>query len=361
MDFPGNLIITGIKGLSLNDQEKELIKTEKIAGVILFAHNFEDPAQLAELVNSIQALRDEWPLFISVDHEGGRVQRFKKGFTHFASMYDIARADSPKLTYEVHAVMAKELSACGINLSYSPVCDIWTNPENKVIGDRSFGNDIETVEKHVSAAIRGLQTNGVLACGKHFPGHGNTLKDSHYDLPFINESLEELKAREIQPFIRASKSRVEMMMMAHLMIDALDTKNPTTLSPKAYQFLRDETKFTKIVITDDMEMKAIADRHSIEEAAVLAMDAGTDMLLYRYSEDAARAIQAIREALKTKKLKKEKYLDKIARVEECKRENFKEYKPIYVPKISSAFNSPEAKKALETYQAFLDGKPIAKT
>ncbi len=347
MDYPGTLIITGIKSTSLSDEEKEFIKNEKIGGVILFAHNFESPAQIAELVNSIQSLRDEWPLFIGVDHEGGRVMRFRSGFTQFPAMYDLARLDSPKLTFEVHSHMGRELAACGVNLSFSPVCDIWTNKDNKVIGDRSFGHDVETVEKHVSAAIRGLQNQNVLSCAKHFPGHGNTIKDSHFDLPIIKESIEELRQREIQPFVKASKSRTEFMMMAHLMIDAIDDKLITTVSPKAYQFLRDETKFTKIICTDDMEMKAIADRYSIEEAAFLAIDAGADILLYRFPEDAMRATASLREALKTKRLKKEKYLQKINRVEECKREHFKEYKPIYVPKITSAFNNPEAKKIID--------------
>jgi len=357
VENPGSLVITGLTGTSLTAEEKEFIREEKVGGIILFAHNFEAPAQLAELVNSVQSLRDEWPLFVSVDHEGGRVQRFNKGFTQFPSMHEIARMDSPKLTFEAHVIMAKELSACGVNLSYSPVCDIWTNPDNKVIGDRAFGSDVDTVEKHVSAAIRGLQTNGVLACAKHFPGHGNTAKDSHYDLPFIKENVEQLRARELQPFIRASKSRVEMMMMGHLMIDAIDNKYPTTLSAKAYQFLRDETKFTKIVITDDMEMKAITEKYSVEEAVFLAVDAGADMLLYRAPTDAMKAVATLRDSLKTKKLKKEKFLDKLARIEACKQENFKEYKPIYVPKITSAFNSQDAKKVLETYQAFLQGKP----
>ena len=358
MENPGNLVITGIKGTSISPEEKELIREEKVGGVVLFSNNFEDAAQLAELVNSLQSLRDEWPMFITVDHEGGRVLRFKKGFTQFPSMYEIAKVDSPKLTFEVHAVMGRELSACGVNVSFSPVCDIWTNPDNQVIGDRSFGHDIETVEKHISAAIRGLQTNGVLACAKHFPGHGSTVKDSHYELPFIKESLEELRAREIQPFVRASKSRAEFMMMGHFMIDALDSKFPTSVSAKAYQFLRDETKFTKIVITDDMEMKAIADRYTTEEAAFLAIDAGADVLLYRKPEEAAKAVLSLREALKTKKLKKEKFLDRLGRVESCKQENFKEYKPIYVPKITSAFNSQESKKVMEIYQAFLQGKSV---
>src|SRR5690606_20050759 len=191
--------------------------------------NFEDPAQLAELVNSIQKHRDEYPLFISVDQEGGRVVRFKNHFTQFPSMMEVANFNSPKLVYEVHEVLAKELSACGVNLIYSPSCDILTNPENKVIGDRAYGTDAETVEKFISAAIRGLQTNGILACAKHFPGHGDTTKDSHFDLPLVKKSLEELKGQEVLPFIKASKSRVEFMMMAHLMVDCLDDKLPTSL------------------------------------------------------------------------------------------------------------------------------------
>lgn len=350
MDYPGTLIISGIKGLSLNEEEKHFIKQEKIGGIILFSHNYSDPAQLAELVNSIQALRDEWPLFISVDHEGGRVVRFNKNFTQFPSMHEISRLDSPKLTYEVHAVMAKELAGCGINLSYSPVCDIWTNPDNKVVGDRSFGHSPDEVDKHVSAAIRGLQTHGVLACAKHFPGHGNTLKDSHFDLPLIKDSLEDLKNRETIPFVKAAKSRVEFMMMAHLQVDSLDDQLPTSLSSKAYEFLRDETKFTKIVVTDDMEMKAISDKWSTEESSVMAVSAGADMLIYRSAEEAEKAVEALRDALKTKKIKKEHYLDKIARVDKCKSENFKDYRPIYVPKISTLFNTVEAKQCLELYK-----------
>lgn len=356
LDNYGQLIISGIKGTALLPEEIEFIKNEKLGGIIFFAHNFEDPAQLAELVNSIQKLRDEYPLFISVDQEGGRIIRFKKHFTQFPSMLDLARMDSPKLVFEVHQILAKELAACGINLSYSPCCDILTNPENTVIGDRAYGTDAETVEKYISAAIRGLQTNGVLACAKHFPGHGGTTQDSHYDLPLVKTSLQQMRQRELIPFVKASKSRVEFMMMAHLMVDALDDKLPTSLSAKAYDFLRNETKFTKIVITDDMEMKAIADRFSIEEAAVLAMNAGTDMLLYRFMDDAKKALNAIREATKKRVIKKEGLLEKLGRVERCKKEYFSNYQPIYIPKISEAFNTLDAKKIMDQYQAFQTGK-----
>ena len=267
-------------------------------------------------------------------------------------MMDIAKSNSPKLVFEVHEVLAKELAACGVNLIFSPTCDILTNPDNKVIGDRAYGADADTVEKYISAAIRGLQTNGILACAKHFPGHGDTSKDSHFDLPLVKTSIEQLRSREVLPFIKASKSRVEFMMMGHLLVDALDEKFPTSLSKKAYEFLRNETKFTKIVITDDMEMKAVADRFSVEEAAVLAMNAGTDMLLYRFMEDADKALKAIRENVKKRAIRKEDMIEKLGRVERCKKEFLSSYQPIYIPKISDVFNSQEAKNVLNQLTAF---------
>jgi beta-N-acetylhexosaminidase len=346
LEYPGALVISGISGLALTEGEKAFLRDEKVGGVVLGAHNFSDPAQLAELVNSIQALRDEWPLFIATNHEGGKATSFSKGFTAFPSMWDLSRYNSPKLTYEVHAVMAKELSACGVNLSFSPVCDVRTNANSKVSAERAFGESVEEVDKHVSAAIRGWQTSGVLGCAKHFPGHGDTMKDSRDELPLMKNSVMDLRAREVQPFVKAVKSRVEMVMMAHLQVDALDEKLPTSLSPKAYEFLRDETKFTKIVLTDDMELGALS-RWESGEAAVTAIQAGADMLLYGTAEGAMKAVTALREALKTKKIKKEAFLDKLARVEACKAENFKTYQPIYIPKITTAFNSQESKKALE--------------
>ncbi len=356
LDNYGQLIISGIKGTSLLPEEIEFIQKEKLGGIILFSHNFSDPAQLAELVNSIQKLRDEYPLFISVDQEGGQVVRFKSHFTQFPSMMEMAKLDSPKLVFEMHLIQAKELAACGINLSYSPCCDILTNPENTVIGERAYGRDAETVEKYISAAIRGLQTNGVLACAKHFPGHGGSTQDSHFELPLIKTSLPELRDRELVPFIKASKSRVEFMMMGHLLVDALDDKLPTSLSVKGYEFLRQETKFSKIVITDEMQMKAISDRFTTEEAAVMAINAGADMLLYRFMDDARKALSAIREATKKRVIKKEALQEKTNRIDRCKKEYFSNYQPIYIPKIVDVFNTQEARKLVDLFQKSLTGK-----
>lgn len=343
----GQLFITGISGLSLTNEEKEFIEKENIGGIILFKHNYKDPAQLAELINEVQTLRDEYPLFVSVDQEGGRVKRLQTHFTQFPSMYEIAQLDSPKLTFEVHKLMAEELRLCGINLNFSPVCDIWTNPNNKVIGDRSFGKTVDVVEKHVSAAIRGLHTGNMLACAKHFPGHGDTSKDSHYDLPYVTKSLKEIENYELLPFIKASKSRVEFFMMAHLVVDAIDKDLPCSVSAKAYAYLRESLKFKKIIITDDMQMQAITDHFSTEKAPIMALAAGADVLCYRSLEATKLAYASVQEAIKTQELKKDKIEEKLSRIEKCKKTFLSEYKPIYIPDIEKGLNSQQSKVLLE--------------
>ncbi len=343
----GQLIFTGISQTSLLDDEKKFIETENIGGVILFSQNYESPAQLAELVNSIQALRKEYPLFIAVDHEGGRVVRFKKHFTEIPSMLDLAKTSSPKLCYHVTKLMAEELAICGINLNLSPVCDVISNKENKVIGDRAFGTDPETVSTFISSAIRGFQTNGVLACAKHFPGHGDTSKDSHHQLPIIKKSLSELKRVDLPPFVKAVKSRVEFIMTAHVIIEGLDPHLPCSLSPKAYDLLRKDLKYTKIIITDDMQMKAITDRYSKEEAAVMAIKAGADIIEYRDMDQAKRALNGLKDAAKTKVLKSELLKKKYDKINETKKVYLSEYGPNYIPDIKKIVGSKSSKNLIE--------------
>lgn len=343
----GQLFITGISGLSLTKEEEEFIQDNNIGGVILFKHNYHDPAQLAELVNSIQKLRDEYPLFICVDQEGGRVKRFQTHFTQFPSMLEIGKHDSPKTTFEVHKMIADELSACGVNLNFSPVCDIFNNPNNTVIGDRAFGTNVEEVQKHVSAAIRGLHTGNILSCAKHFPGHGSTTKDSHFDLPYVKTPLEELNDNELIPFQKASKSRVEFIMMAHLVVDAIDPDVPCTLSPKAYKFLRDKLKYNKIIITDDMEMQAITKFNGIGDACVTALKAGADVVEYRTMEACKEAFFAFKEAIKLQKIAKDDVEDKIKRVRLCKQAHLAEYRPIYIPDLSKKVGTKKHQEFLE--------------
>lgn len=350
----GQLVITGISGLELTAEEKTFIENENIGGVILFKNNYDNPAQLAELINSIQVCRSEYPLFIAVDQEGGRVQRFKEPFTVIPSMYDLAKSDSPKVCFHIAKIMADELKACGVNLNFAPVCDVWNNEANKVIGDRAFGTDVDTVSKYLSSFIRGFQTNGIMACSKHFPGHGCTIKDSHHDLPLIKKSMEELRKEELIPFSKAVKSRVEFVMMAHLLVDAIDTELPTSLSPKAYEILREELRFTKIIISDDMQMKAITDRYSTGEAAVMAIKAGADIVEYRDMEEAVKAVDALKEAKKNNSLKNEILRDKFERIRAAKKAYLSDYKPVYIPEIAKVIGSKQSQVLMKEIMTKID-------
>ncbi|MBL7663713.1 MAG: beta-N-acetylhexosaminidase, partial [Bacteriovoracaceae bacterium] len=329
---------------------KKFLSKENIGGVILFAKNYEGPAQLAELVNSIQQCRDEYPLFIGIDHEGGRVIRFKKNFTQFPAMEKIAKLNSPKLVYEVHRVMAQELGACGINLSFSPVCDVLRPTTTKAIGDRAFSNDPIEVEKYVSAAIRGLQTNQIMSCAKHFPGHGNTSKDSHFDLPYITQGMDEFKNIDFIPFSKASRSKVDFMMMAHLVCDAIDKDLPCSLSPKAYDLLRKELKFKRCIISDDMNMEAITKNWGFEEAAAMAIEAGCNILCYRHFTDAQKGLEGIKEKYRSKSLDKTTLEERLSQITEMKKQNLKTYNPIYIPEITDKFKAANGKELLEDIQ-----------
>jgi beta-N-acetylhexosaminidase len=335
----GQLIFTGVSGHTLTEDEFKFLESENIGGVILFSKNYENPAQLGELVNSIQKARQNYPLFIGVDHEGGRVQRFRDGFSLIPSAGEVVEHDSPKICYHITKIIAEELKACGINVNFSPVCDILSDKTSDAIGDRAYGRTPDDVSKYISSVIRGLQANGVLSCAKHFPGHGETSKDSHKDLPYINRSLDQLVEHEFIPFVKAIKSRCEFVMMGHLVVDGLDENLPATLSKKSYEYLRSEMRFSRIVVTDDMQMEALTKHYSYGEAATMAIAAGADMLLYRDMDVAKEALEALKNAEKTKELKHDELKEKYARIDNVKKNNLKDYNPVYIPDISSSVNT----------------------
>ena len=228
----GELFLVGFDGETLSDDTSAFLSQAGIGGVILFSRNYKNPTQVAELINEVQECRAEFPLWISVDQEGGQIQRFKEGFTQFPTAKDIGNSSSPKVAFTVAEIMAKELRAVGVNLNFAPVADINTNPENPVIGDRSYGETEEKVTRLVTAMVRGLITNGIQPCVKHFPGHRDTSVDSHFDLPKVNTSLETLRDREFRPFVKCFKSRCNMVMTAHILNEAIDPDYPATLSKK---------------------------------------------------------------------------------------------------------------------------------
>ena len=276
----GQLIVAGFPGPTIPDELRAVAREYDLGGIILFGRNVEAPEQVAELAHDAQAMSRELPLWVSIDQEGGRVARLKEPFTVWPPMSTLGRSGEVSLAEQFARALARELLAVGVSLDYAPVLDIHTNRRNPVIGDRALSNRAEDVARLGAAIIDGLQSEGVAACGKHFPGHGDTSSDSHHELPVVEHPHERLREVEIVPFRAAVASNVAMIMTAHVLYPALDEECPATLSPHVVtEMLRQELGFPGLIATDDLSMKAIAADWSVERASVTAIAAGCDVLL----------------------------------------------------------------------------------
>jgi beta-N-acetylhexosaminidase len=296
----GQRFMVGFDGLEASPEVRRLIRDFGVGAIILFARNVDGPEQVAELVRELQSVaRDaghDLPLMIAVDQEGGRVQRLRGPWTVWPPMRALGRLGSEEHARRVGQALAAELAACGIRWDFAPVVDVDTNPQNPVIGDRAFGSDPEVVGRLGAALVRGLEDNGVAACAKHFPGHGDTHVDSHLDLPTVDHSLARLEQVELRPFRMAVEAGVAAVMTAHLMVREIDDALPATLSGRVIGLLRDGLKFGGVVVADDLEMKAIAERWPPGPAAVLSIKAGCDVL--PVCNDHAAQVEALEAAIR---------------------------------------------------------------
>jgi beta-N-acetylhexosaminidase len=276
----GQLLIGSLPGTTIPPEMRSLAREFSLGGVILFARNIEAPEQVAELSHDLQALAAEQPLWVSVDQEGGRVARLKAPFTVWPPMAVLGRSGDAALAGRFAVALAAELRAVGITLDFAPVLDIHTNPKNPVIGDRALAADAETVARLGAAIVRGLQEHGVAACGKHFPGHGDTSTDSHLELPVVEHPPDRIRGVELVPFRAAIAAEVACIMTAHVLVPSLDDERPATLSPRIVTgLLREELGFGGVILSDDLEMKALAAAHTAADAAVSAIAAGCDGVL----------------------------------------------------------------------------------
>ena len=284
--------------------------------MILFARNVEGPEQVLELASECEGLGAAQPAWVSVDQEGGRVARLKAPFTEWPPMATLGRAPSPELATRFARALARELLAVGITLDYAPVLDVNTNPQNPVIGDRALSADAAHVSALGAAIVTALQEAGMAACGKHFPGHGDTTTDSHVDLPSVEHDPDRLRAVEFQPFRAAIAAGVAFVMTAHVLVPAIDESQPATLSPAVLKLLRHELAFPGVVLSDDLEMRAIAKTWTPAEAAVAAVTAGCDaVLICSGTVDAqAAALEALVKAVESGALPLGRVDDALARM-----------------------------------------------
>ena len=276
----GQLLIGSFPGVTIPAELQSLAREFDLGGTILFSRNVEAPEQVAELAADLEALGQARPAWVSIDQEGGRVARLKEPFTRWPPMAVLGRAGSEGLAERFSRALARELSAVGITLDYAPVLDIHTNPKNPVIGDRALAERADEVARLATVIIRTLQSEGVAACGKHFPGHGDTSADSHVELPVVEHPPDRLRAVEFEPFRAAIEQQVAFIMTAHVLVPALDEERPATLSPAIVQgVLREELGYEGVILSDDLEMKAVSARTAVPMAAVQAIRAGCDGLL----------------------------------------------------------------------------------
>jgi beta-N-acetylhexosaminidase len=291
----GQLLVVGIDGRALPATVANAIHAGRRGGTILFKRNLPDLETTHQLCSSIRsAFPPDIPAFIGIDEEGGRVSRLPEPFERLPPMRQFGALDDPALTYRVATWLGRCLATLGFTCDFAPVLDVDSNPNNPIIGDRSFSHEPALVIRHAKAFIAGLQEQGIAACGKHFPGHGDTTRDSHVDLPAVEHPRSRLESIELAPFRACASSGLFGMMTAHVVYPGLDrSRTPATLSrPIITDVLRRELGFPGVIFSDDLQMGAVTQHTSVESAACLAIRAGCDALLVCRGDDTAERILA---------------------------------------------------------------------
>jgi beta-N-acetylhexosaminidase len=310
------LVVVGFPGPA-PDAALEALVDDGVAGVILFARNLSSPAQAAGLVAALKR-RAGRPFLAAVDQEGGRVARLRGGpFTALPPMRELGLGGDAALVERVGRLLAFELRALGFDLDFAPVLDVDTNPHNPVIGDRSFHADPAEVARLGVALGRGLEAGGVASCGKHFPGHGDTSVDSHLELPSLPHGLQRLREVELVPFAAYARAGLASVMTAHVVFEALEPGLPATMSRAAlFGLLRGELGFEGVIVSDDLEMKAISAHLGVERAAVQGLLAGVDLFLVcHHASVQRRVIEALAHAVETGQVPRQALEAARARVE----------------------------------------------
>jgi beta-N-acetylhexosaminidase len=323
----GQLLMVGFWGPTPSSEIIDLIQRHHVGNIILFSRNIRNAQQVLELTQNLQKIAKEagqrYPLLIAIDQENGIVQRLGEAATIFPGNMALGAIGSEEIAYKVALATGMELKALGINMNLAPVVDVNNNPANPVIGVRSFGEDSRQVALLGAAMVKGFRAAGILSCLKHFPGHGDTAVDSHLELPVIPYTLQRLEALELVPFRSGIEAGAESAMIAHVAFPALAEQGtiPATLSTAIIQgLLREQLGFNGIILSDCMEMKAISDTFGTERAAVMALQAGIDLVLvsheYIHQRGSIKAIQAVVQSHKLSAQAIRKAAERVVRLKE---------------------------------------------
>ena len=322
-------VLTGVDAVNMaGETTRQALADYPVGGIIYSDTNFEDTEQTKELLAKSQSFA-KIPMFLAVDEEGGDVARVasKLGTTSFENMFTYKDEGTEK-AHDNAETIAADLKSLGFNLDFAPVADVFSNPENTVIGERAYSDDYEQAAQLVASAVEGFHDGGVLCTLKHFPGHGGTSEDSHESLAYLDKTAEEITAAELLPFKSGIDAGADMVMAGHIVVPYLDEDIPATLSPSAVPFLlRGQYRYEGVVITDSMQMAAITDNYSHDEIVKGIFDAEIDMILM--PDDLDSYIDSFEKLLAEGSITREQLDRKVIRVLALK------YKSGIIPSVTS--------------------------
>ena len=314
----GQLLVIGVDGTAFSNEMDNLIRNYHVGGIIVMGRNVSTTAEMLQLINDSKQANEtnRIPLFMSVDEEGGRVSRLPAGIPKLPASAKFGKQNDEILSYRIGSYLAEVLQEFGYNMNFAPVLDINNNPKNRVIGDRSLGADPELVARLGVASMNSMMDNGVIPVVKHFPGHGDTVVDSHKALPKVETSLERLRNVELVPFQQAIDEGADAIMVAHILFPALDSDYPSSMSKAIItDLLRNDMQFDGVVITDDLTMGAIANDYTIPEAAVQSFIAGSDLLLIVNGYDnQINTVNALVSAIETGNITEQRLNESVKRI-----------------------------------------------
>lgn len=320
-------MVFGFNGKKMTPEIRDLIRNEQLGGIIFFGRNIGTPEEVLALTSELQReaklAGHKHPLLICIDQEGGVVRRLGEGATVFPGNMLLGATHNPENSYKIGVATGKELKALGVNWNLAPVLDVNNNPENPVIGVRSFGESADLVAKMGRMVMKGMQDAGVITTLKHFPGHGDTNVDSHLDLPVISHDMDRLEEIELKPFVELIQNGADTVMTAHVYFPAIENAVgvPATLSKKVITgLLRNKLKFNGVVTTDCMEMNAISETIGTANGAIEALKAGVDLVMVSHQYDKQReTIETVLSAIESGRLDEkiiDAALDRVSKLKE---------------------------------------------
>ncbi|QGQ94056.1 beta-N-acetylhexosaminidase [Paenibacillus psychroresistens] len=315
----GQMVIVGVEGTAVSEQTRDLIDHYHVGGIILYSNNIVNKTQTTDFLNELKQANtnlNKVPLWLGVDQEGGRVSRMPNEYTKLPTNRAIGKINKPEFSNKLGNILGKELQSVGFNMDYAPVMDINSNPNNPVIGDRSFGADANLVSKLGVQTMLGIQAQKIAAVVKHFPGHGDTSVDSHLDLPIVQTDLKRLRSFEWLPFEAAIDNNVDAVMVAHILLPKIDPDHPASFSKTVItDYLRNELKFNGVVMTDDMTMGGIVNHYELKDAAAQSINAGSDVIMVAHEyEKAKEVLSNLKSKVETGELPEERINQSVYRI-----------------------------------------------